>query len=277
MLFSSRSLAYAHALKEAQLSRKTMAPQASTLGLTPQTSVRTLNELHTFFVADGVTAVGRKLIAESPRAQAGSVDNACLGYLYNAQFANDDEEHAPIRTHGSTRLRLEPKLVLRFAAAPELSCGFEDFIAAIDAIAIAAELQLLPYTDASWRFEDKICANGFSKTIVVGELKTLSRNSKRNFSELLNHSSFSFSRTSASGSALIDFTPGHRTALSSIAELYRVMQQQNLSMPGTTLIGRGDLVALNAVCHPQPVVAGDEWVCVSTGLDLDSLRIRFIS
>ncbi len=277
MLFTSRSLAYAHALKEAQLSRKTLAPQASSLGLTPETSVRTLNELHTFFVADGVTALGRKLIAKSPRAEDGNADNACLGYLYNARFADDDEEHAPIRTHGSTRLRLEPKLVLRFAAAPAMSSDFESFIAAIDAIAFAAELQLLPYADASWRFEDKICANGFSKTLVVGELKTLSQSSKRNFSELLDHSSFSFSRTSSTGSALIDYTPGHSTALSSIAELYRVMQQQSLSMPGTTLIGKGELVALNAVCHPQPVAAGDEWVCVSTGLDLDSLRIRFVS
>jgi 2-keto-4-pentenoate hydratase len=276
MLFSSRSLAYAHALKEAHLSRKTVAPQAAALGLTPETSARTLNELHTFFVADGLSAVGRKLIAESPCTPTGSADNAGLGYLYNAKFVDDEGEHAPIRTRGSTRLRLEPKLVLRFAVAPDMAAGFETFMAAIDAIAIAAELQQLPYADTSWRFEDKICANGFSKTLVIGELKTLSQHSKKNFSALLDHSSFSFSRTSASGSALVDYTPGHRTALSSIAELYRVMQQQSLNMPGT-LVGKGDLVALNAVCHSQPVAAGEEWVCVSTGLDLDSLRIRFTS
>jgi hypothetical protein len=273
MLLSSRSRAYAHALKEAYSGRKTVAPQASALGLTPETSVKTLNELHTMFIADGINPVGRKLIADSAITDP---DQACLGYLYEAQFADEEGELAAIRTHGSTRLRLEPKLILRFADAPDMTAGFERFIETIDAIAMAAELQHLPYTDAGWKFEDKICANGFSKIILSTELKTLSLSTKKNFSCLLDHSSFSFSRTSASGSVLVDYMPGHKTTLSSIGELYQMMLQHSLSSPGAT-VARGDLIALNAVCPEQPVAAGEEWVCVSTGLDLDTLRIRFIS
>ncbi len=276
MLLSSRSRAYAHALKEAQTSRKTLAPQALPLGLTHETSVKTLNDLHTLHIADGVSPIGRKMIAASPYAAPDSLDSACLGYLYSAQFAGEDGEPAIFRTHGSTRLRLEPKLMLRFADAPDIAGGFDAFIDAIDAIAIAVELLHLPYADSSWRFEDKICANGFSRTLVAGELKTLSRSSKKNFSQLLNLGTFSLSRKTASGSALVDYTPGQRTTLSSIAELYRVLEQQCASEPGRP-IAKGDLVALNAVCHPQPVSTGEEWICVSTGLDLESLRIRFTS
>ena len=274
MLFSSRSRTYAHALKEAYSGRKTVAPQAASLGLTPETSVQTLHELHTMFIAEGMNPVGRKLIADSMGSDLDLADQACLGYLYRAQFADDEGELAPIRTHGSTRLRLEPKLILRFAQTPDLSDSFETFIDAIDAIAMGAELQLLPYADASWRFEDKICANGFNKTLLSGELKTLSLSSKKHFSQLLDLSTFSFSRTSASGSLLVDYTPGYKTALSSIGDLYRLLQRYDDSPTGAA-IQAGDLLALNAVCPAQPVAAGEEWVCVSTGFDLDSLRIRF--
>jgi hypothetical protein len=276
MLFSSRSRTYAHALKEAYSGRKTVAPQAAALGLTPESSVKTLNELHTMFIAEGMNPVGRKLIADSLGTDIDLADQACLGYVYRAQFANEEGELAPIRTHGSTRLRLEPKLILRFAVAPKVSDSFEAFIEAIDAIAMGAELQLLPYADASWQFEDKICANGFGKTLLSGELKTLSLSSKMHFSQLLDLSTFSFSRSSASGSLLVDYTPGHKTALSSIGDLYRLMQRYDDSSI-VNAITAGDLVALNAVCPSQPVAAGEEWVCVSTGFDLGSLRIRFTS
>lgn len=276
MLFSSRSRAYAHALKESYYGGRTLAPQASALGLTPESSVKTLNELHTMLIAEGVNTVGRKLIADSHRADSDNTDEACLGYLYRAQFANEEGELAPIRTHGSTRLRLEPKLVVRFAKAPDMAAGFEGFIDAIDAIAMAAELQQLPFADASWRFEDKICANGFSKIILSGELKTLSLSSKQHFSQLLDMSNFSVSRTSAAGSLLVDYTPGYKTVLSSIGDLYLLMQRGHDSTSGTG-ISAGDLVALNAICPAQPVAAGEEWICVPTGFDLGSLRIRFTS
>ncbi len=274
MLLSSRPLAYAHAIKAAQTGKQMIAPQAASLGLTHETSVRTLSDLHTLYIADGMPAVGRKLIVDAPSAAADSTDRSCLGYVYRAEFPDEEGELPVVRTHGSTRLRLEPKLILRFAAAPDLTAGFGAFINAIDAIAIGAEVLLLPFAESSWRFEDKVCANGFSKTLMVGELRTLSQSRKKNFSQLLEHSTFSLSRRSAAGASLVDYTPGQSTTLSSIAALYRLLQQEWLSVPGGPIV-EGDLVALNAIARPQAVAAGDEWICVSTGLDLESLRIRF--
>lgn len=274
MLLSSRPLAYAHAIKAAQTGKQAIAPQAASLGLTHETSVQTLSDLHTLYIADGVSAVGRKLIADSSAAETDGTDRSCLGYLYGVQFPDEEGELPVVRTNGSTRLRLEPKLILRFADAPDMTAGFGAFINAIDAIAIGAELLLLPYANSSWRFEDKLCANGFSKTLMAGDLKTLSQSRKKNFSQLLEHSNFSLSRKTAAGAALVDYTPGQKTSLSSIAALYRLLQQEWVSMPGGPIVP-GDLVALNAICNPQPVIAGEEWICVSTGLDLDSLRIRF--
>ena len=274
MLFSSRSRAYAYALKEAQASRKAVTPQAHKLGLTPESSFQTLEDLHTFYVAEGVSSVGRKIITGSPHAKPDNPDQACLGYLYRVEFAGEDGELPPFRTHGSARFRLEPKLMLRFAEAPEIDAGLDAFIAAIDAIALSVELQLVPFADASWRFEDEVCANGFSKTLISGEMKTLSRSSKQNFSQLLEHSNFSVSRMTAAGSTLVDYMPGRKTSMSSIAELHELLQrQQHAGL--SPAFSKGDFLALNAVSHPQPVAAGDEWVCVSTGFELDSLRIRF--
>jgi 2-keto-4-pentenoate hydratase len=275
MLFSSRSRAYAYALKEAQASRKAVAPQAHKLGLTPESSCQTLEDLHTFYVAEGVASVGRKIITGSPHAKAENLDHACLGYLYRVEFAGEDGELPAVRTHGSTRFRLEPKLMLRFAEVPQIDAGLDAFIAAIDAIALSVELQLVPFADASWRFEDEVCANGFSKTLISGEMKTLSRSSKQNFSQLLDLSNFSVSRTTATGSTLVDYMSGRQTSMSSIVELHELIQRQQRAGLAPA-VAQGDFVALNAVSRPQSVTAGDEWVCVSTGFELDSLRIRFV-
>lgn len=274
MLLSSRSLAYAHALKNALSGKRGITPQAATLGLTPEAGLKTLNDLHSLYVAEGVATVGRKMIAQSLSAAAQPLESACLGYLYGVQFPDERGELPVVRTLGSARLRLEPKLVLRFANEPDLASGFDAFMESIDAIAMGAELLLLPFENKNWVFEDKLCANGFSKAIMVGELKTLSRRSKKNFSLLLDHSTFSLSRNNAVGSVLLDHAPGHSTSLSSIAELYQLLLQRYEKSASTTITTSG-LVALNAVCQAHPVLAGDEWVCVSTGLDLPSLRIRF--
>lgn len=273
MLLSSRSRAYAHAIKDALTGKKPIASQSESLGLTPEASINTLGELHTLNIADGMTPVGRKLIAESPYASVDNGTQGCLGYLYSAQWPDDEGELPVVRTHGSTRLRIEPKLILRFSDAPDPGAGIDGFIDAIDAIAMGAELLLLPFDNASWRFEDKICANGFSKGIHAGELKTLSRSSKRNFSMLLEHSTFSLSRTNGMNSAMVGFTPGHKSALSSIASLYELLRQRGELERRP--IAKGDVVALNALCAAQPVSAGDEWISVLTCLDLPSLRIRF--
>lgn len=274
MLLSSRSLAYAHAIKGALAGNRGITPQAASIGLTTETGTKTLSELHSLYVAEGVVTVGRKVIAESTGAAPHALERCALGYLYDLQFPDERGELPVIRTQGSTRLRLEPKLVLRFAEEPDLTSGFDAFIESIDAIAIGAELLLLPFASQSWVLEDKICANGFSKGVLSGELKTLSRSSKKNFSLLLNHSTFSLSRISTSASALLDFAPGHRTSLSSIVELYQLLQQQG-KRSASTMIPKSGVVALNAVCKAQPVSAGDEWLCVATGLDLPSVSIRF--
>lgn len=273
MLLSSRSRAYAHAIKDALAGKKPIAPQSESLGLTPEASINTLGELHTLNIADGMTSVGRKLIAESPYASCDEGSHGCLGFLYSAQWPDDEGELPVVRTHGSTRLLVEPKLVLRFSEAPDPGAGIDGFLDAIHAIAIGAEVLLRPFDKTSWRFEDRICANGFGKSIHIGELKTLSRSSKRNFSMLLQHSTFSLSRTSGVNASMVEFTPGHKAPLSSIASLYELVRQNSdlESRP----IAEGDLVALNALCAAQPVSAGDEWICVLSCLDLPSLRIRF--
>lgn len=274
MLYSSRLRSYAHALREAQTRRKAISSKARALGLTAESSIKALDDLHTLHIAEGLPAVGRKLIADSSGADSQHVDNAYLGYLYQLEFAEEDADPPVFRTHGSSRFRLEPKLMLRFAHSPDLDNGLDAFVDAIDAMALSAELQFMPFAEGSWCFEDKICANGFGTRLIAGEMKTLSRSSKRNFDQLLNLSSFSLSRVSAAGSALVSYQLGHQTRLSSIAALYALLKHRQPTDAGSP-IAEGQVVALDAVCDAQPVAAGEEWVCVSTGFDLGSLRISF--
>jgi hypothetical protein len=109
--------------------------------------------------------------------------------------------------------------------------------------------------------------------LVIGEAKTLSEKRKRNFSNVVGHATFSLNRVSKQSSQLLSFASGRDAVMSSISDLYEIFQRQ-WQIDGCSPFRQNDLISMNALCAPIKISAGDEYVCVASGIDLESVRIR---
>lgn len=274
MLLSSKLHSYAHAIKAVESTRRAIAPQASTLDLTLESAMQTLDALHTLNIAGGLDAVGRKVIAESCTRQSHHQTQACLGHHYASQTVYVQDEELVLKTRNSARLFLQPKLVLKISQAPDISVSLEHFTQMFESAALAIEILQTPFTGNVWSFEDRVCSNGLGHQLAIGEARTLSEKRKRNFSNVVHHAMFSVNRVSQKGSQLIDYASGADIAMSSISELYEVFQRQ-WRIEGRSPFHQNDLISLNALCAPVKVTAGEEYACVASGVDLGSIRIRF--
>ena len=275
MLLSSKLHSYAHALKSVESTRRAIAPQALTLGLTLETAMQTRDALHMLNTAGGLDSVGRKVIAESTTRRPLEQPQACLGHHYASRTLYVQDDVPVFKTHNSTRLFLEPKLVLKLSHAPDSSTSSEQFTQMFESVALAIEILEVPFKGDTWSFEDKVCSNGLGHQLVVGEAKTLSEKRKRKFSHVLNHAVFSLNRVSDAGSQLLSYANGSDIVMSSIDELYEIFQRQ-YRLDECSPFHQNDLITLNALCPPVKIAAGDEYVCVASGIDLEALRIRFI-
>jgi hypothetical protein len=223
--------------------------------------------------ADGLDSVGRKVIAESTSRRALDNPQACLGHHYASRTVYLQDDEIILSTQNSTRLFLEPKLVLRFSQTPDSATSLEQFTQMFESVALGIEILKAPFKGDAWSFEDKVCANGMGIMLVIGEAKTLSEKRKRNFSNVVSHATFSLNRVSKLSSQLLNFASGRDSVMSSISDLYEIFQRQ-WQIDVCSPFRQNDLISLNALCAPVKISAGDEYVCVASGIDLESVRIR---
>ena len=86
---------------------------------------------------------------------------------------------------------------------------------------------------------------------------------------------FSLNRVTDTDSQLLNYANGSDIVMSSIIELYEVFQH-HLQIDECSPFHQNDLISLNALCPPVKINAGEEYVCVASGIDLETLRIRFV-
>jgi len=275
MLHSSKLHSYAHAIKAVDLTRRVISPQSSTLGLTIESAMQTCDVLHMLNTADGLVSVGRKVIAESTSRRALDIPQACLGHHYASRTVYLQDDEIVLSTHNSTRLFLEPKLVLKLSHTPDISTSLEQFTQLFESVALGIEILKAPFKGDSWSFEDKVCSNGLGHQLIIGEAKTLSEKRKRNFSNVVSHATFSLNRVSKRSSQLLNYASGRDAAISSISDLYEVFKRQ-CQIDECSPFRQNDLISLNALCTPVKLTAGQEYVFVASGIDLAALRIRFV-
>lgn len=273
MLLSSKLTSYAHSIKNAHTNSSRITAKSQSLNLSISTSVSTLHTLHMLNIADGLEPVGRKIIAQSTAITSDPIQNAVLGYVYKSRFCESAGNKEIFKTKHANRLLIEPKLALRVANSPEKSCSFEEFFLSFDAIALGLEVTQAPFKD-EWHYEDKICANGFDSKLILGVPKTLSSDSKRNFSAIIHQSSFSVSKINSLQSQIQRYSVGSQISLTTIADLYEVFKNHCEEYESSPLT-KGDWVALNTLTKPIDLENDDELVFVANGLDLDSIRIKF--
>jgi hypothetical protein len=142
-----------------------------------------------------------------------------------------------------------------------------------ESVALGIEILKVPFKGDAWSFEDKVCSNGMGHLLVIGEAKTLSEKRKRNFSNVINHATFSVNRVSKQSSQLLNYASGGDAVMSSINDVYEIFQRQWL-IDECSPLHQNDLISFNSLCSPIKITAGNEYVCVASGIDLGSVRVR---
>ncbi len=251
-----------------------MLSKARQLGLGHDCALDALESLHSTKVASGSVRVGRTIITQPVPPAHRSVECAAFGYIYahSTHFASGD---VTIRnTRHSRQSSVAPRLVFRFVGDFTEAVSLKEFSAMFDGIALGLEVIALPFKNQDFVFEDVICGNGFSYENIVGEMKILSQSSRLNFSAVLQSSAVSISSINGSGSTIRGVSYGAGLCSSSLEELYG-LSMNYLRIHGKPPLEEGDLVCMPHLCAPAAIAVGDEWVCVSAGLNLGELRVRF--
>lgn len=276
MLRVSKSNAYVKNLSKAIADDKTLFPLAGPLGLSTATAMAGLESFHAFMVASGGERVGRKLIHTQPVSTEARQEAPCFGYLYEHRVVHGEGDTVDVEVPQTNRMRVAPTLVVQMSGSVTENTPYEQFADQCAAVAMGLEIQAVPFASDHWGQEDLICANGFHYQLVLGEMKGLSRASRRNFDDIVAHSSFGFSCIEASGAQLKGFCAGSRSESTSLQQLHRACQQYHRDT-GEFPLSEGDLVAFKPLSEPMTSAAGQEWVCASSGVLLEALRVRLVA
>lgn len=276
MLRVSKSNAYVKNLNRAIADDKTLFPLAGPLGLSPETAMAGLESLHSVMVASGSERVGRKLIHSKPASHDAEHETPCFGYLYEHVLAHCTDGVVEIEAPQNNPIRVAPVLVVRVSGSPTAQSSYEQFVDVCDAVAMGLEILAIPFANDHWTDEDVICANGFNFKLALGEMKGLSRASRRNFDDIIAHSCFGFSCIERAGAQLRGFCAGSRSFSTSLRQLYQACQRYQRDT-GEFPISEGDLVVFQPLCEPMAGSTGEEWVCSSAGILLEELRVRFMA
>ncbi len=275
MLLASKISSYVKSLHTAVMDDKSIRPLAGSLGLSVESATIGLESACASLIASGSTPVGRKLIHSQSSAEGADLVTATFGYLYDRDLMYSAGASHDIRLPKRNRVSVAPMLVVRVSGDPSGATTFEQFSEMVDAVASGFEILSVPFKEASWKSEDLICANGFGFKQVLGEMRGLSRASRKNLDEIMACAAFSFSCVDKHGARIRGYSSGGRNEGSSLRKLYAALRCSQ-HMTGRFPINDGDLIAFTSLCDPMDVCVGEEWVFSTNGIQLSELRARLV-
>jgi len=275
MLLASKISSYVKSVHTAIMDDKSILPLADSLGLSIESATIGLESGYDSLIASGCTPVGRKLIHSQIATQEADLATASFGYLYDQDLLYSDGTYCDIRLPKKNQVSVAPMLVVRLSGDPSSATTFEKFSEMVDAVASGFEILSIPFKEKSWKREDVICANGFGYKQVLGEMRGLSRASRKNIDEIMSCSAFSFSCVDKNGSRIRGYSSGRSSEGTSLRKLHAALRCSE-RMTGRFPIHDGDLLALTSLCDPMEGFVGEEWVFSTNGIQLSELRARLV-
>jgi len=225
--------------------------------------------LHRARLARGERVVGRKIGFTNrslwPRY---GVDAPIWGHVYDrtAVYARDARAEIPIGSLAEPRI--EPEIVLHFAAAPPAAGDEAAILACVDWIAHGFEIVQCPFRDWKFKPADAIAANGLHGALVIGTpapvagIADCARKLRELRLTLLRNGVPHAEGTGANvlGSPLLAF--GHFAGV--LARL-----------PQFAPVTAGEVVTTGTLTDAFPVAAGETWRTRIEGIELPGLEISF--
>jgi len=129
-----------------------------------------------------------------------------------------------------------------------------------------------PFKGDDWTNEDKVCANGFHSKLVIGEPRTLSRQSRDMFDQIISNTTMTLNVVDGGGAHIVGFGIGRDNVDQSLQHAY-TLHREHVDRKRASPFVQGHWVAIGGWLPGKMLTAGQEWIAVVSGIELPSLRV----
>lgn len=278
MLMSTQASRLAHALIKARMTGTLMPLLSADRKLSVDDAYDVASSIVKIRIAQGENPVGRKIGFSNQKLWnvygKGSLSAPIWSTMYDStvQYAMDNV--ATYNLSKSQQPRIEPQLVFKLARTPEADIDLEGLSDCLEWIAHGFEVVTSPFRH--WEFEaaDAIAAFGLHRSLIVGEPRMISRQSRRSLPQVLASASMSLSRSVAGTSSLCAAGFGkdvQGSPLHALLALHQQLQQQ----PDAPKLQAGEIVSTGSWTNALPVKRGEIWSSAFSQLNLGGLTVSF--
>jgi 2-oxo-3-hexenedioate decarboxylase len=225
--------------------------------------------LHHARIGRGEQPVGRKIGFTNRTIWAEyGVYEPIWGFVYDATVEYAKDGRAELALGGLLEPRIEPEIVLHFAAAPAVTGDEAEILRAVDWIAHGFEIVQSPFPRWKFKVEDTVAANALHGRLVIGAPVPVS--SIPDCARKLREFRIALSRgddvQAVGGGANVLDSP-----LLAFAHLAEVLAR----LPQFAPVGAGEVVTTGTLTAALPVQPGERWRTRLDGIELPGLEIAF--
>jgi 2-oxo-3-hexenedioate decarboxylase len=225
--------------------------------------------LHQARLARGERAVGRKIgFTNRTLWPVYGVDEPIWGHVYDTTVVYAQGGRAEIPVGPLPEPRIEPEIVLHFAAAPPVTRDEAAILACVDWIAHGFEIVQSPFADWKFKVADTVAANGLHGALVIGQPVPVADiadgiRKLREFRIVLARDGVRHAE--GTGANVLD------SPLLAFAHFAGVLAR----LPQFAPVGAGEVVTTGTLTDAYPVQRGETWSTRLEGIELPGLELAF--
>ena len=225
--------------------------------------------LHRARLARGERAVGRKIgFTNRSLWPVYGVHEPIWGHVYDTTVVYAQDGRAAIPVGPLPEPRIEPEIVLHFAAAPPATRDEAAILACVDWIAHGFEIVPSPFRDWKFKAADTVAANGLHGALVIGTpvpvagVADCARKLRAFRLTLLRDG---VPHAEGTGANVLD------SPLLAFAHFAGLLAR----LPQFAPVGAGEVVTTGTLTDAYPVKAGEKWSTRLAGIELPGLELVF--
>lgn len=225
--------------------------------------------LHQARLARGERAVGRKIgFTNRSLWPVYGVHEPIWGHVYDTTVVYARDGRAAIPVGPLPEPRIEPEIVLHFAAAPPVTRDEAAILACVDWIAHGFEIVQSPFRDWKFKVADTVAANGLHGALVIGTpvpvagIADCARKLREFRLTLIKDGA---PQAEGTGANVLD------SPLLAFAHFAGVLAR----LPQFAPVGAGEVVTTGTLTDAYPVKAGETWSTRLAGIELPGLELAF--
>jgi 2-keto-4-pentenoate hydratase len=225
--------------------------------------------LHRARLARGERVVGRKIgFTNRSLWPIYGVDAPIWGHVYDTTVVYAKDGRAEIPVGPLPEPRIEPEIVLHFAAAPPAAGDEAAILACVDWIAHGFEIVQCPFRDWKFKLADTVAANGLHGALVIGTPVPVAgiADCARKLPELrLALFRNGVPHAEGTGANVLG------SPLLAFAHFAGVLAR----LPQFAPVAPGEVVTTGTLTDAFPIAAGERWSTRLAGIELPGLEIVF--